>query len=62
MLHYRESIEPGSEQSCLPAIVKTGNEVNDRLNKAITLASSEDIALLMVALSRAPQAQSETRT
>jgi hypothetical protein len=62
MLHSRESIEPGSEKSCLRAIVKTGNAEIDRLGEAITHASADDIVLLMLAINRQAQAQTATNT
>jgi len=62
MLHSRESIEPGSEQSCLRAIVKTGNAQIDGLGEAITRVSAEDMALLMIAISRQPSAEGSAST
>lgn len=60
MLYSSDLIEPGSEESCLRAIVKTGNAQIDSLCEAITRASAEDMALLMIAINR--QSQSETAT
>lgn len=55
----RDSIEPGSEDSCLRAIVHTGDSERDSFNRAIREASFEDLALLfVVAIPRAAHDQS----
>ena len=51
MQHFQD-VEPGSEQSCLRAIVRTGNPEIDRLSQAIEQASSDEMVMLVLALSR----------
>jgi len=56
ILLSRDQVEPGSEDSCLRAIVRTGSAELDALNDALTRASAEDMALFAIAMMRKQQA------
>lgn len=58
-LHARDTVEPGSEDSVLPAIVKTGRTDLDRFNQALAMASFEDVVLLAIAANRNSSTTSE---
>ena len=49
---FKTDIEPGSVDSILPDIIKTGNKELDNFYEALTNTSTEDFALLMIALSK----------